>query len=264
MNSAPQAAAKTAAPGARPDGAAGEKEASARVREMFGGIAPRYDFLNHLLSFSMDRMWRRRVAWRFQSILARPESRALDICCGTGDLMMAVLKRSRGVVFGSDFSHPMLVLAARKFAAHNSFGERLGGFVEADALSLPFSSGSFDLLTVGFGFRNLANYDAGLREIFRVLRPGGEVGILEFQTPRGKVFPALHRLYFKQIVPRLGGAVSGSRSAYAYLPDSVDHFPSAKGLAERMAATGFSEPCFELWFGGSVALHCGKKPGFGR
>jgi demethylmenaquinone methyltransferase/2-methoxy-6-polyprenyl-1,4-benzoquinol methylase len=226
---------------------------------MFTQIAPRYDFLNHLLSFSMDRLWRRRVAQRFQDVLSRPDSRALDICCGTGDLTMAVLKRSRGVVFGSDFAHPMVVLATRKFTPGQQFGKHLGGFVEADALSLPFSTNTFDLLTVGFGFRNLANYDAGLREIFRVLRPGGEVGILEFSAPRGKIFPAMHGFYFKHIVPRLGGAISGSRSAYSYLPDSVDHFPSAEGLAERMAAAGFSKPTFELWMGGSVALHRGQK-----
>ncbi len=247
-------------PGARPVGATGEQDASSRVRKMFDEIAPRYDFLNHLLSFSMDRIWRRRVARRFQNILSRPDSRTLDICCGTGDLTMALLQRSRGVVFGSDFAHPMVVLATRKFAPDGLTGNRVGGFVEADALSLPFPAGCFDLLTVGFGFRNLANYDAGLHEIFRVLRPGGEMGILEFSAPRGRIFPALHRFYFKQIVPRLGGAVSGSKTAYAYLPDSVDHFPSAEGLAERMSAVGFRNSGFELWLGGSVALHRGKKP----
>jgi demethylmenaquinone methyltransferase/2-methoxy-6-polyprenyl-1,4-benzoquinol methylase len=250
----------TTSPGACPVGATGEQDASRRVRGMFSHIAPRYDFLNHLLSFSMDRMWRRRVASRLQVILTRPDSVALDICCGTGDLLMALLKRSRGVVFGSDFAHPMLVRATRKFAVNESLTKHLGGFVEADALSLPFPGNTFDLLTVAFGFRNLANYESGLREILRVLRPGGEVGILEFSAPRGRVFPALHRFYFRNIVPRLGGAISGDRSAYAYLPDSVDHFPSAEGLAEQMVQAGFRAPTFELWMGGSVALHRGAKP----
>jgi demethylmenaquinone methyltransferase/2-methoxy-6-polyprenyl-1,4-benzoquinol methylase len=246
--------------GACPAGATGEQDASRRVRGMFSQIAPRYDFLNHLLSFSMDRIWRRRVASRFQDTLARPDSLTLDICCGTGDLLMALLKRSRGAVFGSDFAHPMLVLATRKVSAKQSFVKHLGGLAEADALSLPFADNTFDLLTVAFGFRNLANYQSGLREILRVLRPGGEIGILEFSAPRGIIFPALHRFYFKRIVPRLGGAISGDRGAYTYLPESVDRFSSAEDLALQMGEAGFRDPSFELWMGGSVALHRGKKP----
>jgi demethylmenaquinone methyltransferase/2-methoxy-6-polyprenyl-1,4-benzoquinol methylase len=245
--------------GARPEGATEEREASRRVREMFTGIAPRYDFLNHLLSFSMDRAWRARVAHRFAGILARPDSCALDICCGTGDLTLALLRRSRGVVFGSDFAHTMVIRAVRKSPRNSLAGGRLGGYVEADALSLPFVDESFDLVTVGFGFRNLANYDAGLREIFRVLKRNGQAGILEFSAPRGRVFPALHRFYFRQVVPRIGGAISRSAHAYSYLPESVDRFPSAEELAARMSATGFAQSGFDLWFGGSVALHTGTK-----
>jgi demethylmenaquinone methyltransferase/2-methoxy-6-polyprenyl-1,4-benzoquinol methylase len=259
MKAADPMVAEEQAAGARPAGVSGEREAAAQVREMFDEIAPRYDFLNHLLSFSMDRVWRSRVARRFAGILARPDSRALDICCGTGDLTLALLRQSRGVVFGSDFAHPMLARAMRKVPPNGSAGGRLGGYIEADALSLPFMDETFDLVTVGFGFRNLANYDAGLREIFRVLKRNGQAGILDFSAPRGKMFPALHRFYFKQIVPRLGGAVSGSRVAYTYLPDSVDRFPSAEELAARMSEAGFARPGFNLWFGGSVALHSGTK-----
>jgi demethylmenaquinone methyltransferase/2-methoxy-6-polyprenyl-1,4-benzoquinol methylase len=247
------------AAGARPRGVSGEREAAAKVREMFTGIASRYDLLNHLLSFSMDRIWRARVARSFDEVLARTDSRVLDICCGTGDLTLALLRRSRGVVFGGDFSHPMVVRATRKTPLVGKAGGRHGGYVEADALSLPFMDQTFDLVTVGFGFRNLANYVDGLREIFRVLKRNGQAGILEFSAPRGKMFPALHRFYFKQIVPRLGGAISGSRTAYTYLPDSVDRFPSAEELAARMSEAGFARPGFSLWFGGSVALHIGTK-----
>jgi demethylmenaquinone methyltransferase / 2-methoxy-6-polyprenyl-1,4-benzoquinol methylase len=248
------------AAGARPTGVSEERQAAAQVREMFREIAPRYDFLNHFLSFQMDRVWRRRVARRFANVLAKPESRALDICCGTGDLTIALLLKSKGTVFGSDFTHPMVVRAAQKTPANGHAGGMLGGYIEADALSLPFLDGTFDLVTVAFGFRNLANYDAGLREIFRVLRRDGQAGILEFSVPRGKVFPAFHRFYFKQIVPRIGGRISGSHRAYTYLPNSVDRFPSAEGLAARMSAAGFAKPEFNLWFGGSVALHSGIKP----
>jgi demethylmenaquinone methyltransferase/2-methoxy-6-polyprenyl-1,4-benzoquinol methylase len=263
VNSSPRiAAAKPVAVGARPDGATGEQEASARVREMFGGIAPRYDLLNHVLSLSLDRLWRRRVARRFRKVLERADARVLDVCCGTGDLTLALARRGDASVIGSDFAHPMLVRAEQKSQSAANGDRRHGklvGYIEADALSLPFADASFDLVTAAFGFRNLANYDRGLLELFRVLRPGGQMAILEFAEPQGAIFGRLYRFYFRRILPRIGGAISGSSFAYSYLPNSVGKFPAPQELAQRMAAAGFSEPKFELWTGGSVALHRATK-----
>lgn len=260
MNSSSQVAgAKPVAPGARPDGATGEQEASARVREMFGGIAPRYDLLNHVLSLSLDRLWRRRVARRFRKVLERADVRALDVCCGTGDLTLALARRGSASVIGSDFAHPMLVRAGQKTPSATKAGGNLAGYIEADALALPFADASFDLVTAAFGFRNLANYNRGLREFYRVLRPGGQIGILEFSEPQGAIFGPLYRFYFRRILPRIGGAISGSNFAYSYLPNSVGRFPSPKELAQRMEAAGFSKPKYELWSGGSVALHRATK-----
>jgi len=262
MNSAPNAAAKPSVPGARPEGAIGEKEASARVREMFGGIAPRYDFLNHVLSLSLDRIWRRRVVRRFREVLDRSEARVLDICCGTGDLTLALSRHSRARVFGTDFAHPMLTRAAQKshtIASAKVESTPLAGYIEADALALPFADGSFDLVTAAFGFRNLANYDRGLREMFRILKPGGHLAILEFAEPKSAVFGGLYRFYFSRILPKIGGAISGSGFAYSYLPNSVQKFPEPEELASRMAAAGFIEQRCELWTGGTVALHSARK-----
>lgn len=262
MNTQPQAVAKAVAPGARPEGATGEQEASARVREMFGGIAPRYDLLNHVLSLSLDRLWRRRVARRFRNLLDRADARVLDVCCGTGDLTLALARHGRATIIGSDFAHPMLVRAAGKshtISKGKRSGGNLAGYIEADALALPFADASFDLVTAAFGFRNLANYDRGLREMFRVLRPGGQIAILEFSEPKGAVFGRLYRFYFTRILPRIGAAISGNHSAYSYLPNSVEKFPTPEELARRISAAGFAEPNYELWTGGSVALHRATK-----
>lgn len=256
--------APTVAPGSRPKGARDEREAGARVREMFGRIAPRYDFLNHFLSFSLDRLWRRRTAKRFSAILARPSARVLDLCCGTGDLAFALSRRSvelsktsDGVcrVIGSDFAIPMVELAAQKGRSERTPATFLAG----DALSLPFAACTFDLVTAGFGFRNLANYRRGLSEIARVLKPGGEVGLLEFSDPQRGVGAAAFRFYFRRILPRIGGAISGDAHAYNYLPNSVSKFPPPEELAEWMKSTGFDEVKFKVWNFGSVALHTGRK-----
>src|SRR5712691_6224910 len=268
-------------PGARPAGALEEADAARQVREMFSRIAPRYDLLNHLLSFQLDRLWRRRVVRRFRHILARPEARVLDLCCGTGDLTLALKRGGHAKVFGSDFAHPMLVRALEKgaceagkrqpkggsrSAAPTASGSasavgvrRPGGYAEADALQLPFPDASLDLATAAFGFRNLANYQRGLREIYRVLRPGGEVGILEFTEPHGALFGPLFRFYFTRILPRLGGAISGNAAAYSYLPSSVESFPPPEELAAAMSRAGFTDVRFELWTGGSVALHIARR-----
>ena len=252
--------------GTQLDGARDEQETSRRVREMFGGIAPRYDLLNHLLSGRLDNVWRRRVARRFAPILARRDARVLDLCCGTGDLAFALARCGPAQITGADFSPEMLAIARRKAAAMATSASAKRGratsaieFVEADALRLPFADATFDLVTTAFGFRNLANYDLGLKEILRVLRPGGEAGILEFSEPRGKVFGALYRFYFRRILPTLGGAISGNSAAYSYLPRSVGRFPSPEELSAQMERIGFGDVRFVRWTGGTVMLHTGRR-----
>jgi demethylmenaquinone methyltransferase/2-methoxy-6-polyprenyl-1,4-benzoquinol methylase len=251
--------------GTRPEGARDQAEAGVRVREMFGRIAPRYDFLNHLLSLSLDRMWRRRTAKRFAAILSRPNACVLDLCCGTGDLTFALERQANDLrpangaaanVLGSDFALPMLTRAREKAAASH----HRASFLSADALSLPFAPESFDLVTAAFGFRNLANYEQGLTEIMRVLRKEGRIGILEFSDPQHGFWAAAFRFYFRHILPRVGGAISGSAEAYSYLPGSVAKFPSPPELSKWMENAGFVDVRYELWNFGSVALHSGRKP----
>ncbi len=255
-----------ALPGTRPQGVRDEREAATHVHDMFSHIAPRYDFLNHLLSFSLDHVWRRRTARAFLHVLRRPEARILDVCCGTGDLAFALdLARASalghvpgtgGWIFGSDFVEPMLTRAYRKSRA----GHRSVLFAAADALNLPFPDASFDLITTAFGFRNLVNYENGLREFARVLKRGGEVGILEFSEPNSSgLMASLFRFYFKNILPRIGAAVSGNREAYAYLPKSVFKFPSPFELSALMEKCGFCEVAFTSWNFGSVILHSAKR-----
>jgi demethylmenaquinone methyltransferase/2-methoxy-6-polyprenyl-1,4-benzoquinol methylase len=230
------------------------------VREMFSRIAPRYDLLNHLLSLNLDRLWRKRMARHFRHVLTRRDARVLDLCCGTGDLTNALWKGARrggregAQVWGSDFAHPMLCLARKKYS---DAGPQQ--YIEADALKVPFPDESFDLVTAAFGFRNLVNYKAGLREIHRVLKRGGEVGILEFSEPRPAPIRPLYRFYFKHILPRIGGAISGSNAAYSYLPASVSKFPSPEELAEMMRKCGFAVARFRLWTAGIVALNTGRR-----
>jgi demethylmenaquinone methyltransferase/2-methoxy-6-polyprenyl-1,4-benzoquinol methylase len=239
--------------GATPLGARSEQEAANWVRGMFGRVAHRYDLANHLLSFNIDRHWRAHTVRRVRPILERQDARVLDICCGTGDLVLALEHGCRTTILGSDFCHPMLMSARTKI------GHRRARAVvfESDALRLPVRDASLDLLTVAFGFRNLANYEAGLREIRRVLRPGGMAAILEFSQPPNRLFAALYNFYSRRILPLIGGALSGSRDAYTYLPESVRSFPSASQLAEDMRRCGFSNVSFEYLTGGIVALHLG-------
>src|SRR5579863_9982814 len=250
-------ASESGVPGTRPEGIRDETEASAHVREMFGRIAPRYDLLNHLLSLDVDKVWRRRVARRFSAMLDNPAARVLDLCCGTGDLALAFRKEAPdgAEIVGSDFAPEMLERARAKAAATGAGVT----FMEADALALPFGEGSFDLVSCSFGFRNLANYERGLLEIFRVLKPGGVAAILEFAEPRGKLFGSLYRFYFRRVLPRLGGLISGNGSAYAYLPSSVGKFPSPEALQAQFERAGYVEARFERWTGGIVTLHSARK-----
>jgi len=242
--------------GTTPIGARSEQEVAAWVRAMFGRVAHRYDLANHLLSFNIDRRWRALTVRRVAAILKRPDARILDICCGTGDLVLALQRTCERPVFGADFCHPMLIAARGKIARL-----RVPSVVfESDALRLPVRDASLDLLTVAFGFRNLANYEAGLAEMRRVLRSGGMAAILEFSQPPNAAFAALYNFYSRRILPWIGGALSGSRDAYRYLPESVRKFPTASELAEAMRGAGFQAVRYEYFTGGIVALHLGTVP----
>jgi demethylmenaquinone methyltransferase/2-methoxy-6-polyprenyl-1,4-benzoquinol methylase len=222
---------------------------------MFGRIAPRYDLLNHLLSMNIDRYWRSRTVSQVAHVLARPGAQVLDVCCGTGDLMLALETRGGVRVFGSDFCHPMLVAAGRKVAQRRS----RSALFEADALQLPVADASVDLVTTAFGFRNLANYQHGLQELLRVLKPGGLAAILEFSTPPNRLLASLYGFYSRSILPTIGGLISGSKDAYTYLPESVRRFPGASDLAGLMSAAGFANVRFERMTAGIVALHIGER-----
>lgn len=246
--------------GAAPEGAADRISAARAVREMFTSIAPRYDLLNHLLSFNVDHVWWRKAARTFHHILTRPDARILDLCCGTGDMTFALQKQAGGSgarLVGADFSHAMLQRARIKSTPGN--GQVFPQWVEADALNLPLPNSHFDLVTSAFGFRNLADYDAGLREIARVLRPGGECGILDFGEPEG-VMGSLYRIYFKQVLPRIGTMISGVRGPYAYLPASVERFPSPDEMLRRMRNAGLAEAVWTPYTFGIAGLYRGKKP----
>jgi demethylmenaquinone methyltransferase/2-methoxy-6-polyprenyl-1,4-benzoquinol methylase len=241
--------------GASPGGAHDRRAAAAAVRQMFTSIAPRYDLLNHLLSFNVDRLWWRRAARTFRHILARPGARVLDLCCGTGDMAFALLRAARVSgprILGADFSHAMLVRAAEKSRATPL------AWLEADALRLPLADAQLDLVTSAFGFRNLADYGAGLREIFRVLRPGGETGILDFGEPRGFI-GKIYRVYFRRVLPAIGAMVSGVKGPYAYLPASVERFPAPEEMLERMREAGFADVSWTPYTFGIAGLYRGKK-----
>lgn len=255
----PEAVAK----GTRPDGAQTEADASRKVREMFTEIAPRYDFLNHLLSLELDRVWRARTARRLRPILQRRDARVLDLCCGTGDLSFALARSGPAQVIGADFSHAMLVRANAKSKAYaQDAGPDTSAplaFFEADALRLPFADASFDLVTAAFGFRNLANYENGLREIARVLKNGGTLAILDFTEPPPGVLGDLYRWYFRTVLPKIGGLVSGKPNAYRYLPASVARFFRPGELTSLMTQVGYGSVSYELWTLGSIALYTGVK-----
>lgn len=222
---------------------------------MFAGIAGRYDLLNHLLSGNTDKRWRRLVAEELRPSLGEG-ALALDVACGTGDLSFTLSAAGSAQVVGVDFCRPMLEIAREKAEGR----EVSVPFMEGDALRLPFADEVFDVATIAFGLRNLSSVEGGLRELRRVVRPGGRVAVLEFSTPVVPGFRALFQFYFTRVLPRIGGLVSGSRGAYEYLPDSVSKFPDQKRLAALMRETGFEAVSYRNLTGGIAALHTGTRP----
>ena len=242
-----------AARGTVPPKTEGEAQASSWVRQMFSDIAPKYDQLNHLLSFNVDRTWRKALLKELSPVLERPDAVVLDLCCGTGDVMLDLQSKTSATILGADFCHPML-LAARKKLLHDRHPPYL---FEGDALNLPVADASFDGIAIAFGFRNLANYQSGLQELHRVLKPGGILAILEFSHPRELLMRTAYGFYSRFALPLVGAMISGSRAAYSYLPDSIKRFPKAEELRNMMKDAGFAHTRFELLTGGVAALHLG-------
>ncbi len=243
------------ATGAQPPGASDEQSSAAAVRQMFDGIAPRYDLLNHVLSCNIDHLWWNRTARRFHKILAQPQASILDICCGTGDMTLALLRHRPSKakpILAADFSPAMLARGAAKFHNRNAVA------IEADALHLPLPDNRLDLITTAFGFRNLANYQAGLQEFHRVLKPGGELGILDFSEPGG-VLGKVYAFYFRRILPAIGARLSGIGSAYNYLPTSVHRFPPPPEMIALMQKAGFTEVSWTPYSFGIAGLYRGVK-----
>ncbi len=251
------------ATGAKPLGTADEASAAQAVRQMFDSIAPRYDLLNHVLSANVDRLWWRRTARRFRPILADPQASVLDICCGTGDMTMALLKlrpRESQPILAADFSRGMLSRGALKFgAASRGSGKPYAIPLEADALHLPLKSASLDLIVTAFGFRNLANYEAGLREFDRVLKPGGQLGILEFSEPGGLLGKA-YAVYFRRVLPAIGRLICGKNGPYNYLPTSVGNFPPPAEMLRLMQSTGYEECAWQPYTFGIAGLYTATRP----
>jgi demethylmenaquinone methyltransferase / 2-methoxy-6-polyprenyl-1,4-benzoquinol methylase len=251
--------------GARPEGATTEQSAAQNVQQMFDDIAPTYDRANHILSVGLDRWMWSRAARTFRPILQQPEATALDLCCGTGDMTLALYKHrpklpttnhqlpTTNPILAVDFSHQMLTRGAEKFRNKNILP------IEADALHLPIASASIDLLTSAFGFRNLANYEEGLAEILRILRPGGQLGILECNQPEGLI-GAAYNLYFKGILPKIGGLISKQPAAYNYLPASVERFPRPPRMLQLLRNAGFANATWTSYALGTAGLYRATKP----
>jgi demethylmenaquinone methyltransferase/2-methoxy-6-polyprenyl-1,4-benzoquinol methylase len=242
-------------PGARPAGEDDEAAAAEHVREIFNSIAPSYDLLNHLLSMGLDRRWWSRAARSFRPVLKRADARVLDLCCGTGDMTAALIAERPVVaeaVTGLDFSAEMLDRARVKYGDSNA------RWVEGDAMCLPYADESFDLVTAAFGFRNLTNYAGGLKEIARVLKPGGSMGILECNQPDG-LSGFGYGMYFRHVLPLLGGWISGDRAAYRYLPASVARFPRPAQMLKMMGEAGFGESEWDGYLLRAAGLYHGVK-----
>ncbi|GIW82202.1 MAG: demethylmenaquinone methyltransferase [Gemmatales bacterium] len=230
----------------------------ARIRRMFGAIAPTYDLLNHLLSLNIDHYWR----WRTTRLVPpRGCAPILDLCTGTGDLSLAYDKAAgkKVPIVGADFCHEMLVRAVRKAERRRASGRIR--FVEADAQALPFPDNHFQITAVAFGLRNVTDPDRGLEEMVRVTRPGGRVAILEFSQPRAPLLGRLYRFYFHRVLPFVGQAISRSQDqAYRYLPESVQEFPDGERLAAKLQQHGLRQICWRSFTAGIATLYWGEKP----
>lgn len=237
--------------GTTPPGTSSEEQAAQWVQRMFARIAPKYDLINHLLSLSIDRSWRKALVKQLTPVLNQPGAKILDVCCGTGDVLLDLQKTALTPVMGVDFCHPMLV-AAREKAARKGYRAHL---FEADALQLPIRDHVLAAISISFGFRNLVNYPAGLREFNRVLKAGGMLAILEFSQPTGSLMKTAYGVYSRLVMPRVGALISGSREAYAYLPDSIRKFPNPDELRALMESAGFRDTEYDLFTGGIAALH---------
>ena len=257
--------------GARPVGASDEAGAAQAVQQMFDSIAPRYDLLNHVLSANVDRLWWRKTARSFRPILARPDAAILDICCGTGDLTMALLKlrpdRARPIL-AADFARGMLSRGAAKFGAPEGHKPDQASHeparpyavpIEADALHLPFPANSLDLIVTAFGIRNLVNYEAGLKEFYRVLKPGAQLGILEFSEPGGFIGRG-YALYFRHILPAIGRMICGKDGPYNYLPTSVGKFPPPDQMLQLMRSAGYVNSTWQPYTFGIAGLYTAMRP----
>ena len=232
-----------------------ENSKKTRVREMFDSIAPRYDLLNHLLSFGVDRRWRRRMVG---VVAAGTPAAILDVAAGTGDVAVALARRLPAArITGIDLSGEMLAVGRGK-VARRGLCDRIE-LVQGDAEQLPFPDGTFDAVTIGFGIRNFGSIEAGLAEAFRVLRPGGRLCILEFSTPRGRCFGPLYRFYFHRILPLVGRLISKDDSAYTYLPESVDHFPDNLLFLRLMGQAGFAACRSRRQMRGIAYIYEGRK-----
>ncbi len=229
-----------------------------RVRRMFGQIAGRYDFLNHLLSLNVDRYWRRQAV---RLVPPRPGTRILDVCTGTGDLALAYHRASRGQaeILAADFTHEMLCIGREKSKRAGANGQLT--FIEADTQSLPLPNDQFDIVCVAFGLRNVADTAAGLAEMTRVCAPGGRVAVLEFSTPQWQPFKGVYTWYFRNVLPRIGQMVARNcESAYSYLPESVGEFPQGEALAAKMRAAGLTDVAFRGLTLGVATIYVGTKP----
>jgi demethylmenaquinone methyltransferase / 2-methoxy-6-polyprenyl-1,4-benzoquinol methylase len=228
-----------------------------RIRRMFGNIAPSYDLLNHLLSLNVDHYWR----WRTTRLVPPTGSGpVLDLCTGTGDLALAYDRAAYGrvPVVGADFCHEMLVRAVRKTDKRKALGRVR--YLEADAQRLPFADDQFQITTVAFGLRNITDTDRGLSEMVRVTRSGGKLAILEFSRPRGRLFGAFYRFYFRRVLPLVGQMISRSKdNAYRYLPASVLDFPDGEALAERLRSHGLRDVRWYPFTFGIATLYVGVK-----
>ncbi len=230
-------------------------ERGAPIERMFSAIAPRYDFLNRLLSAGRDRVWRREAV---RATRLPAAGGLLDVCTGTADMALEAARQFPSArIVGVDFSRPMLTLGLQK-VARSGLESRIR-LEAAPAEALPFPDGTFDAATIAFGLRNIPDHHRGLREMARVIKPGGRAVVLEFTTPECRLIRAVYLWYFRRVLPRIGRLVSGHPSAYAYLPASVALFPSPEDLAVAMREAGFGEACYRLMTGGIVAIHVGVK-----